>query len=85
MNEIDLQNVYNYQIYPRGSVINTDKGFVKIDNGSMNGTDWTCCYIKQNKTFYFASFGGQHDNFLLNHLPKPLTFHNFKSHDTKMS
>ena len=35
MNESDLQRVYNYNIYPRGSKITSDKRFVNIDNGSQ--------------------------------------------------
>ena len=35
MNESQLQRVYNYLINPRHSKINSDKGFVNIDNGSM--------------------------------------------------
>ena len=40
MNESELQRVYNYPIYPRGSKILSDKGFVNIDNGSQRGTHW---------------------------------------------
>ena len=34
MNEFELQRVYNYAIYPRDSKIYSDKGLVKIDDGS---------------------------------------------------
>ena len=81
MNESDLQRVYNYRIYPRDSRILTDKGFVNIDDGSMMGTHWTCFIIKENKSFYFDSFGGQPDKFLLNQLPKPIIYHNYKIQD----
>ena len=47
MNESDIQRVYNYPIYPRGSKINSDKGFVDIDNGSQGGTRWTCFFCKR--------------------------------------
>ena len=50
MNESDLQRVYIYPIYPRGSKIYSDKGFVNIDNGSMGATRWTCFYVKNNKS-----------------------------------
>ena len=33
MNESQLQKVYNYPIYPRDSKIDSDKGFVNIENG----------------------------------------------------
>ena len=38
-----------------------------MDNGRMGGTDWTCYYIKDDKTFYFFGFRGQPDKFLLNY------------------
>ena len=38
-------------------------------------------YIKDNKSFYLDSFGRQPDKFLLNQLPKPITFHNYKLQD----
>ena len=78
MNEIDLQRVYNYPIYPRVSKIYSVKGFVNIDNGSQGGTHWTCFYIKDHKSFYFDSFGGQRDKFSLNQLPNPIKYPNYK-------
>ena len=77
MNESQLQKIYNYNIYPRGSKRYSDKGFVNIDNGSQGGTHWTCFYIKDNKSFYFHSFGVQPDKFLLKQLPKPITYSKF--------
>ena len=82
MNESELQRVYNYSIYPRDSKKNSDRGFVKIDNGSPGGTHWTCFIVKDNKSYYFDSFGGAPDKFLLNQLPKPINYHNFKIQDT---
>ena len=76
MNESDLQSAYNYPIYPRGSEIPTDKRFVNDDKGSMGGTHWTCLFEKDNKSFYFDSFGGEPDRFLLNQLSKPIYYHN---------
>ena len=81
MNEFQLQSVYNYNIYPRDSKIYSDKGFVNIDNGSMGGSHWTGFLIKDNKSYYFDSFGGQPDRFLLNQLPKPIIYHNYKLQD----
>ena len=46
MNENDLERVFNYHIYSRGSKRITDKGFVNFDNGEQGGTHWTCIYIK---------------------------------------
>ena len=81
MNESQLQRVYNYSIYPRDSKIYSDKGFVNIDNGSRGGTHWTCFIVKDNKSYYFDSFGGQPDKFLLKQLPKPIIYHNYKIQD----
>ena len=76
MNESQLQWVYNYPIYPRDSKIYSDKGFVNIDNGSMGGSHWTCFIVEDNKSYYFDSFGGAPDKFLLKQLPKPIIYHN---------
>ena len=78
MTESELKKVYNYPIYPRDSKIYSARGFVKIDNGSQGGTHWTCFIIKDKKSYYFDSFGGQPDKFLLNQLPKPIINHNYK-------
>ena len=80
-NESELEKVYNYSIYPRESKIYSDKGFVNIDNGSMGGCHWVCFIVKGNKSCYFDSFGGTPDKFLLNQLPKPIKYHNFKIQD----
>ena len=73
---------YDHNIYPRDSNIMTDRGFVSLDNGSMGGSHWTCFIVKDNKSFYFDSFGGQPDKFVLIHLPKPIAYHNYKIQDT---
>ena len=78
MNESELQKIYNYPIYPKNSKKYSDKGFVNLDDGRMGGTHWTAFYVKNNKSFYFDSFGGSPDKFLLNQLPKPITYHNYK-------
>ena len=76
MKEAKLQRVYNYPIYPRASKIYSDKGLVKIDDGSQNGTHRCAFYAKDNKSCFFDSFGGAPDKFLLNKLPKPKTNRN---------
>ena len=81
LNESQLQRFYDYPIYPRDSKKYSDKGFVNIDNGSMGGSHWTCFTVKDNKSYYFDSFGGQPDKFLLKQLPKPLIYHNYKIQD----
>ena len=83
MNESGLQSVYNFPIYPRDSKLYSDKGFVSIDNGPEGGTHCCAFYVKTKKTYCFDSFGGQPDNFLLNQLPKPITYHNYKIQDLK--
>ena len=81
MNESELQRVYNYNFYPRDSKIFSYKGFVNLDNGRMGGTHWTCFIVKDKKSYYFHSFGGQLDKFLLNQIPKPVMYHNYKVQD----
>ena len=76
LNESEIQRVYNHKIYPRGSKILSDKVFVNIDYGFQGGTHWTCFIVKDNKSFYFDSFGGQLDKFLLKQLPKSIIYHN---------
>ena len=51
MIESQLQKIYNYSIYPRDSIIYSDRGFANIDNGSQGGTHWTAFYIKDNKSY----------------------------------
>ena len=81
MNKSELQKVDSYPIYPRDTKIHSDKGFVNTDNGSQGGTHWTCFIIKDNKSNYFDSFGGQPDKFLLKELPKPIIYHNYEIQD----
>ena len=81
MNELELQKVYNYPIYPRDSKIYSDKGFVNIDDGRLNGTHWVAFIVKGYKSYYFDSFGGTPDKFLLKQLPKPIIYHNYKIQD----
>ena len=72
MNESQLQKIFNYPIYSRDSKIYSDKVFLNIDNGSQGGTHWTCFIIKDNKSYYFDSFGRPPDKYLLNQLPTPI-------------
>ena len=81
MNESHIQKIYKYPIYSRDSKIYSDKGFVNIDNGSQNGTHWVAFVVKDNKSYYFDSYGGTPDKFLLNQLPKPIIYHNYKIQD----
>ena len=78
MNESQLQKVYNYPIYPRDSNIYSNKGFFIIDEGSQGGSHCVCFLVIDNKSYYFNSFGGQPDKFLLNQLPKPVIYHHYK-------
>ena len=72
MNQAQLRKTYNYPFYPRDSIY-SDPGIVKIDDGSQGGSHWTCFCIKDNKAYYFDSFGEAPVKFLLNQLPKPIT------------
>ena len=51
---------------------------MNIDNGSQGRSHCTCFIVKDNKSYYSGSFGGQPDKFLLNQLPKPVIYHNYK-------
>ena len=81
MNETQLQKIYNYPIYSRDSKVYSDKGFVNIDNGSQGGSHWCCFIVKDNKSYYFDSFGAHADKFLLEQLPKPIIYHDYKIED----
>ena len=81
MVESGLEKIYKYPINPIDSKIHSDKAFVNIDNGFQGGTHWCCFIIKENKSYYFRSFGGQPDKFLQNQLPTPKTYHKYKIQD----
>ena len=81
MNDSQLHRVYNYPIYPRDSKIYSDRGFVNIDDGRLGGTHWVVFYVRDNKSYYFDSFGGAPDKILLNQLHKPIIYHNYKIQD----
>ena len=51
MNESELQRVYTFSICLRDWKMQSDKGLVNIDNGSRNGTHWTCFIVKDNKSY----------------------------------
>ena len=80
MIESELQRIYIYTIYPRDFEIHSNKGIVNIDDGSVNGTHWTCFITKHKKSYYFDSFCGQPDKFSLNQIPKPI-YQNYKIED----
>ena len=81
MNDSELQRVYNYKIFPGDCKINSEKEFVNIDDGVQGGTHWICFIVQNIKSFYFNSFGGQLDKFLLNQLPKPISYHKNKTRE----
>ena len=78
MSETELQRVYKYNIYPRDPKLCSDNGFVNIDNGSMPGPQRTCFYTEDNNSYYFDSFRVQPDKVLLNQLPKPTIYHDYR-------
>ena len=81
MNESDSQRVYNFPVYPSVSNLYSDKGFVNIDNGFQEDSHWTVFYLKNNKSYYFDSFGGAPENLLKYQQPKPIIYHNYKIQD----
>ena len=74
MTEAQIQKYYIYLIYPRDSKKFSDERFVKIDKGSLGGYHWTCFIIKDNKSFYFDSFGEAPNKFLLKQIPKAIIY-----------
>ena len=80
-NESQLQKIYDYPIYPRDSKIYSDRGFINIDDGKLGGSHWTCFIVKDNKSYYFDSFGRSPDKLQLIQLPKPIVYHNCKIQD----
>ena len=38
-------------------------------------------YTRDNRSYYFDSFGGSSDNFLLQQFPKPISYENYKFQD----
>ena len=66
MNESQLQKVYNYPMYPRDSKINSEKGFVNIDNGRLRGTHWCVFYVKGDIYFTLIVLVVSQINFYLN-------------------
>ena len=81
MKKAALQRVCNSPIYPRDSKMYSDRGFVIIDGGRIGGGHWTCFFIKDYKSYYFDSFEGTPDKFLLKHLPKLIIYRNYKKED----
>ena len=81
MNESELQRDYKYPINPRGSRLYSDKRFVNIDDGFQGGSHWTCFIVQDNKSYFFDSFGVQPEKFVLIHLPKPITYHDYQNQD----
>ena len=74
LKESDLSPKLNLKICPGDSKITTQKGFVKIDDGSLGCTHWTCFWIRDRNSFYFNSLGGSPVS-LLQQLPKPINFY----------
>ena len=81
MDESDIQRAYTYPIYPRDSKVYSNKVFVNFDLGSMGGSHCIIFYIKNNKSYYFDSCGGQPDTFLPKQVPKPISYHKYKIQD----
>ena len=80
-----IQKIYNYPFYPRDSKIFSDRGFINIGGYFNGGSHWCCFIVIDNKSFYFDSFGGQPDKFLLKQLRKPIIYHNYKIQDINLN
>ena len=78
VNESELKRVYNYHINRRDSKIRAGRCFINIDKGVQDGSHWTDFYVKDTNFFDFDSLEGPPEKFLLNQLPKPMSFHNYK-------
>ena len=74
----DLKEGYNFRFHPRDSKITTDKKFVKLENCNMGSIHWTCFNMKDNISSYIDSPGSFLDEFLLQQLPKPITFQSWR-------
>ena len=55
--------------------------FVNTDNAFQAGTHWVRSIIKDNKIYYLDGFGDQSGILLLNRLPKPKKYQNYKTQD----
>ena len=78
--KLTYKMIYNFSIFPRTLTINTNEGLVNIDIGEQCGTHWTFSYMEDNN-FFFDSFGGLPDKFLLIRKPKPTTYHSYQIQD----
>ena len=81
LNESELHKIWNYTNYPRDSKLPTENGFINFGDGSIGGSHRTCFYIKDNKSFFFDSFGWAPDTYLINQLPQTITFNSYKIQD----
>ena len=54
---------------------------MNVDDGSLGRSHWKCFIVKVKKSYYYDIFGGAPDKFLVNHLPKPVIYHNYKIQD----
>ena len=81
MNNSQIQKVCNYPIYSRDSKIFSDRQFANLDNGVRGGSHGCAYYVKDKKSYYLHSSGGQLDKFLLDQLNKPITYHIYKIKD----
>ena len=69
--ESEVQRVLNCRLNPIDTKLLLNRGFAKVDIGELGDSHLTCFYIKKEKLYYFDSFGGAANKFLLNQLPKP--------------
>ena len=80
MAESVLQQVYIFPIYPRGSKMYSDKGFVNKDDGSQGGSHWCCFVIKIRNPFTLTALDSILIFFSPYQLPKPIIYPNYKKY-----
>ena len=83
MNESEIQKNYNHKYTPETLKFIQIKDLLTQTMAVwvMGGSHWTCFIVKDNKSYYFDSFGGQSHKFLLNQLTKPIIYHIYKIQD----
>ena len=75
-----IVRITSIYLSPRFKYLFFYKSFVNDDDGTLGGTHWNF-FTKDNKSIYFDSLGRVPDKILLNQLPKPINFLNYKIED----
>ena len=81
MTESQLQKIYKLSIYPRDSKNIFRQRICKNRQWISRRYSLDLLYSKRYKSYYFDSFGGQPDKFLLYRSPKPIIYHSYNIQD----